>query len=113
MTYELLESRIPREIYLQENRIGKEPDDLFELGATPTDHWRAHYQVVLTRQVMKHRLESREHDDIKRRTLSLGERLQPPAQIVAEDKVVRAAAMGLYRLTWTISRQIQHRQLTS
>src|SRR5579862_5969881 len=112
VTYELLESRIPGDSDPQENRIGKEPHYLFELGATSANYRRAYDQVVLSRQVVKHRLERREHDYIERRTLRLRERLQPFAQFLAQNKIMRPAAMSLYRLTRTIRRQIEHRQLT-
>src|SRR5208337_4679551 len=98
MAHELLKSRIAGKAYPQENRIGEKPDDLFELGATSANDRRAHYQVVLPRQVMKHRLERRQHDYIERRTLSLREQFQLPAQFVVQDKVMRAAAMRLDRL---------------
>src|ERR1700722_8724356 len=98
MAHEFLKSRIPGEVYSQENRIGKKSDDLFKLGATPANHRRAHAQVCLPRQVMKHRLERREHDYIERRTLSLRQRLQAPAQFVVKNEIIRSAAMRLHRL---------------
>src|SRR3984957_11317487 len=93
MAYELLESRIPGEIYPQENRISKKTDDLFELGAAPAYYRRAHHQVGLTRPVMKHRLERRKHDYIERRPRSLREPLQPPTQFVVQNKIIRSTAM--------------------
>src|SRR5271156_1626661 len=98
MAHELVKGWITGETYSQENGIGEKPDDLFEVGATPSYYWRAYYQVVLPRQVMKHRLECCEHDYIQRRTLNLREILQQRTKLVVQYEIMRPAAMRLYPL---------------
>src|SRR5271168_1424003 len=88
VAYKLLEGRIAGEIYSQENRIGKQPHHLLELSTAPPDYRRTHQQVILSGQVMKHRLKRREHDYIERRALSLRECFEPRAQFAVQDEIM-------------------------